>query len=152
MKTTNTTNTTNRSGGADRQTGGAHREATTASGGATAGSIGSRIVAEAANHEGVPYVWGATGPRAFDCSGFTSYTFRRVGISLPRTAQQQYDAAQHLDRSQAQPGDLIFQGGPDSIYHVAIYAGNGRIWTAPRPGDSVKLGNLWGDWSVGRIR
>ena len=116
------------------------------------GSIGSRIVAEAAKHKGAPYVWGATGPSSFDCSGFTRYVFKKMGSTLPRTAQAQYDAAQHLSRSQAQPGDLIFVGSPGSIYHVAIYAGNGKIWTAPQPGESVKLGNLWGDYRVGRIR
>jgi len=116
------------------------------------GSIGSRIVAEGAKHKGAPYVWGATGPSSFDCSGFTGYVFKKVGVTLPRTAQAQYDAAQHLSRSQAQPGDLIFNGSPGSIYHVAIYAGNGKIWTAPQPGESVKLGNLWGDYRVGRIR
>lgn len=129
-----------------------HAVSTQAAAPAAAGSVGSRIVAEAAKHKGTPYVWGATGPSSFDCSGFTGYTFKKMGISLPRTAQAQYDAAQHLSRSQAQPGDLIFQGGPNSVYHVAIYAGNGKIWTAPEPGESVKLGNLWGDWHVGRIR
>ncbi|MFC5065145.1 C40 family peptidase [Actinomycetospora atypica] len=116
------------------------------------GSLGTRIVSKAASFEGTPYVYGATGPSSFDCSGLTSYVFKKMGISIPRTAQQQYDAAQHLSRSQAQPGDLIFMGSPSNIYHVAIYAGNGKIWTAPEPGESVKLGNLWGNWHVGRIR
>ena len=116
------------------------------------GSLGTRIVSKAASFEGTPYVYGATGPSSFDCSGLTSYVFKKMGISIPRTAQQQYDAAQLLSRSQAQPGDLIFMGSPSNIYHVAIYAGNGKIWTAPEPGESVKLGNLWGNWHVGRIR
>jgi peptidoglycan DL-endopeptidase CwlO len=119
---------------------------------AAAGSLGTRIVSKAASFEGTPYVYGATGPSSFDCSGLTSYVFKKMGISIPRTAQQQYDAAQHLSKSQAQPGDLIFMGSPSNIYHVAIYAGNGKIWTAPEPGESVKLGNLWGNWHVGRIR
>lgn len=116
------------------------------------GSLGTRIVAKAASFEGTPYVYGATGPSSFDCSGLTSHVFKKMGIRIPRTAQQQYDAAQHLSRSQAQPGDLIFMGSPSNIYHVAIYAGNGKIWTAPEPGESVELGNLWGNWHVGRIR
>ncbi len=143
---------TNTTRGSVEQAVSKHAVSTQAAAPAAAGSVGSRIVAEAAKHKGTPYVWGATGPSSFDCSGFTGYTFKKMGISLPRTAQAQYDAAQHLDRSQAQPGDLIFQGGPNSVYHVAIYAGNGKIWTAPEPGESVKLGNLWGDWHVGRIR
>jgi peptidoglycan DL-endopeptidase CwlO len=116
------------------------------------GALSDRILSTAASFEGTPYVWGATGPSSFDCSGFTQYVFKKMGISLPRTAQQQYDSVQHLSKSQAQPGDLIFMGSPGDIYHVAIYAGNGKMWTAPEPGESVKLGNLFGDWSVGRAR
>jgi peptidoglycan DL-endopeptidase CwlO len=116
------------------------------------GALGDRIVNTAASFEGTPYVYGATGPSSFDCSGFTSYVFKKMGISLPRTAQQQYDAAQHISKSQAQPGDLVFMGGSNSIYHVAIYAGNNKIWTAPEPGESVKLGNMFGDTSFGRMR
>jgi cell wall-associated NlpC family hydrolase len=116
------------------------------------GALGSRIVSTAAQFEGTPYVYGATGPSSFDCSGFTQYVFKKMGISLPRTAQQQYDAAEHITKSQAQPGDLVFMGGPDSIYHVAIYAGNNKIWTAPEPGESVKLGNMFGETSFGRMR
>ena len=116
------------------------------------GALGSRIVSTAAQFEGTPYVYGATGPSSFDCSGFTQYVFKKMGISLPRTAQQQYDAAQHITKSQAQPGDLVFMGSPDGIYHVAIYAGNNKIWTAPEPGESVKLGNMFGETSFGRIR
>ncbi len=116
------------------------------------GSLGTRIVSTAAQYEGTPYVYGATGPSSFDCSGFTQYVFKKMGISLPRTAQQQYDAAQHISKSQAQPGDLVFMGSPDGIYHVAIYAGNNKIWTAPEPGESVKLGNMFGQTSFGRAR
>jgi cell wall-associated NlpC family hydrolase len=116
------------------------------------GALGSRIVSTAAQYEGTPYVYGATGPSSFDCSGFTQYVFKKMGISLPRTAQQQYDAAQHISKSQAQPGDLVFMGSPGGIYHVAIYAGNNKIWTAPEPGESVKLGNMFGSTSFGRMR
>ncbi len=91
------------------------------------GALGDRIVSTASSFEGTPYVYGATGPSSFDCSGFTSYVFKKMGISLPRTAQQQYDAVQHISKSQAQPGDLVFMGGSNSIYHVAIYAGNNKI-------------------------
>jgi peptidoglycan DL-endopeptidase CwlO len=122
------------------------------SGVSSLGPLGDRIVSTAASFEGTPYVYGATGPSSFDCSGFTSYVFRKMGISLPRTAQQQYDAVQHISKSQAQPGDLVFMGSPDGIYHVAIYAGNNKIWTAPEPGESVKLGNMFGQTSFGRMR
>ena len=132
----------------------ASARATAAKAGAPAGlgSLGTRIVSTAAQYEGTPYVYGATGPSSFDCSGFTQYVFKKMGISLPRTAQQQYDAAQHITKSQAQPGDLVFMGSPGGIYHVAIYAGNNKIWTAPEPGESVKLGNMFGQTSFGRMR
>jgi peptidoglycan DL-endopeptidase CwlO len=131
----------------------AKKQSSSASSGVSSlGPLGDRIVSTAASFEGTPYVYGATGPSSFDCSGFTSYVFRKMGISLPRTAQQQYDAVQHISRSQAQPGDLVFMGGSDSIYHVAIYAGNNKIWTAPEPGESVKLGNMFGEVSFGRAR
>lgn len=119
---------------------------------ASLGSLGERIVAQAAQFKGVPYEWGGTTPSGFDCSGLTQYVFKKMGISLPRTAQQQYDAAEHISQSQAQPGDLVFMGSPGSIYHVAIYAGGGKMWTAPETGQTVKLGNLFGDYSFGRIR
>lgn len=130
----------------------AKKASSSASSVAGLGPLGDRIVSTAASFEGTPYVYGATGPSSFDCSGFTSYVFKKMGISLPRTAQQQYDAVQHISKSQAQPGDLVFMGGPNSIYHVAIYAGNNKIWTAPEPGESVKLGNMFGDTSFGRAR
>jgi peptidoglycan DL-endopeptidase CwlO len=116
------------------------------------GALGDRIISTASSFAGTPYVWGATGPDSFDCSGFTQYVFKKMGISLPRTAQQQYDAADHITKSQAQPGDLVFIGSPGDIYHVAIYAGGGKIWTAPEPGQSVKLGNIFGNASYGRMR
>jgi peptidoglycan DL-endopeptidase CwlO len=119
---------------------------------ASLGSLGERIVSQAAAVKGVPYEWGGTTPSGFDCSGLTKYVFGKMGISLPRTAQQQYDAAQHISQSQAQPGDLVFMGSPGDIYHVAIYAGGGKMWTAPETGQTVKLGNLFGDYSFGRIR
>jgi peptidoglycan DL-endopeptidase CwlO len=130
----------------------AQKQSSTAGSAAGLGALGNRIVSTAAQYEGTPYVYGATGPSSFDCSGFTQYVFKKMGISLPRTAQQQYDAAQHISRSQAQPGDLVFMGSPDGIYHVAIYAGNNKIWTAPEPGESVKLGNMFGETSFGRMR
>ncbi|WP_211191025.1 C40 family peptidase [Actinomycetospora sp. TBRC 11914] len=139
---------------AAQQKAAAAKKSSSASSGSVAGlgPLGDRIVSTAASFEGTPYVYGATGPSSFDCSGFTSYVFKKMGISLPRTAQQQYDAVQHISKSQAQPGDLVFMGGSDSIYHVAIYAGNNKIWTAPEPGESVKLGNMFGDVSFGRAR
>lgn len=130
------------------------QDSSSSSSGAAAGlgALGDRIVSTASSFKGTPYVWGATGPDSFDCSGFTQYVFKKMGITLPRTAQQQYDAADHISKSQAQPGDLVFIGSPGDIYHVAIYAGGDKIWTAPEPGQSVKLGNIFGNASYGRMR
>jgi cell wall-associated NlpC family hydrolase len=113
------------------------------------GGGSSQAVAIAAAHAGEPYVYGAAGPNAFDCSGFTQYVYSQLGVSLPRTAAEQQAAVTPVSQSAARPGDLIFIGSP--AYHVAIYAGNGQIWTAPKPGDVVKLEPIWdSSWTAGR--
>ncbi|MEU7020998.1 NlpC/P60 family protein [Streptomyces sp. NPDC046203] len=85
---------------------------------------------------GRPYVWGATGPSSFDCSGLMVWAFRQAGISLPRTAAAQRAAGRRIPLSQAQPGDLVTYRGDAS--HVAVYAGNGRVIHAPHPGARVR--------------
>jgi cell wall-associated NlpC family hydrolase len=80
---------------------------------------------------GKPYVWGATGPNAYDCSGLMLRAYESAGVTLPRVAAQQYWAGAQLPVRQAQPGDLLFWGydtsNPNSIHHVAMYLGNGRM-------------------------
>lgn len=93
-------------------------------------------VATARAQVGKPYVWGATGPGSFDCSGLTGYSWRAAGVTLPRTSRQQYAAGMKVSRSALQPGDLVYFGSP--IYHVAIYIGNNMMVSAPQPGDLVK--------------
>jgi cell wall-associated NlpC family hydrolase len=105
-------------------------------------SIRSRAMAVAAAQKGDPYQWGAAGPGSFDCSGLVYYSYRKVGKTLPRVAQSQYNAAPHVSPSHRQPGDLIFIGySSRSIYHVGIFAGvshgYGYFWDAPRPGRTV---------------
>ncbi|MFF5709449.1 NlpC/P60 family protein [Streptomyces sp. NPDC012756] len=85
---------------------------------------------------GRPYVWGATGPSAFDCSGLMVWSYRKAGISLPRTSSAQRYAGRQVPLSQAQPGDLVTYRGDAS--HVAIYAGNGQVIHAPYPGARVR--------------
>ncbi|BAU82667.1 NPL/P60-family secreted protein [Streptomyces laurentii] len=85
---------------------------------------------------GRPYVWGATGPSSFDCSGLMVWSFRQAGISLPRTAAAQRAAGRRIPLSQAQPGDLVTYRGDAS--HVAVYAGNGQVIHAPHPGARVR--------------
>ncbi|MFB7374738.1 NlpC/P60 family protein [Streptomyces sp. NPDC056222] len=85
---------------------------------------------------GMPYVWGATGPRAFDCSGLMVWSYRQAGISLPRTSSAQRYAGRQVPLSQAQPGDLVTYRSDAS--HVGIYAGNGQVIHAPYPGARVR--------------
>ncbi|WP_405732474.1 NlpC/P60 family protein [Streptomyces sp. NBC_00028] len=86
---------------------------------------------------GSPYVWGATGPDAFDCSGLTQAAYRSAGISLPRTTYAQIDAGRRVSRSELQPGDLVFFYS--AISHVGIYIGNGQMIHAPNPTAPVRI-------------
>ena len=97
------------------------------------------VLGIAAQYAGIMYVYGGTTPAGFDCSGFTSYVFRQVGINLPRTAEAQRQATTPV--SNPQPGDLVFMGSP--AYHVGIYAGNGKMWDSPRTGKAVALRDIW---------
>ncbi|HET7476331.1 MAG TPA: C40 family peptidase [Dermatophilaceae bacterium] len=107
----------------------------------------SGVLGIAASLLGIPYVYGGSTPAGFDCSGFTSYVFRQVGISLPRTAAAQQAAATRV--SSPQPGDLVFYGYP--AYHVGIYAGNGMMYDSPRTGLSSGLRRIFsGSVSYGR--
>ncbi|WP_406057730.1 NlpC/P60 family protein [Streptomyces sp. NBC_01077] len=85
---------------------------------------------------GKPYVWGATGPSAFDCSGLMVWSYGQAGISLPRTSSAQRYAGRQVPLAQAQPGDLVTYRGDAS--HVGIYAGNGQVIHAPYPGARVR--------------
>lgn len=102
---------------------------------------GEQIVALASNEAGDPYAWGAAGPDAFDCSGFTQYVFAQVGIALPHSSSAQAAMAQPV--SDPQPGDLVFFTGSGGVYHVAIYAGDGYVWHSPRSGDVVHKAQIW---------
>jgi cell wall-associated NlpC family hydrolase len=114
---------------------------------------GARIVAVAGAQRGKPYRRGAQGPGAFDCSGLSGYAYRAVHIRLPRTANAQYHAARPIVRGAARPGDLVFWVSGGHAYHVAVYAGAGRVWHAPKPGDRVRLAKIWDSGQVrfGRI-
>jgi peptidoglycan DL-endopeptidase CwlO len=111
---------------------------------APAGSArGSAVLAVAARYVGTPYVYGGSTPRGFDCSGFTSYVYRQLGISLPRTANQQMQATRRVSRSQARAGDLVFFVSANRAYHVGIYAGNGKMYDSPRSGKRVSKRAIW---------
>ncbi|MFC4770455.1 glucosaminidase domain-containing protein [Enterococcus hermanniensis] len=106
--------------------------------------VQTAIVQEAYRHLGKPYVWGAKGPNAFDCSGLAYLVYANAtGHNIGGwTGDQQYAGTQ-IPVSEAQPGDLLFWGAPTSVTtHVAIYIGNGQYIHAPQPGDVVKIGNI----------
>ncbi|MFD5621715.1 NlpC/P60 family protein [Streptomyces yangpuensis] len=101
------------------------------------GSRAARAVAFAHGAIGKPYVWGATGPGSFDCSGLTQAAWRSAGVSLPRTTYTQINAGRRVSRDQLAPGDLVFFYS--GITHVGLYVGNGQMIHAPRPGSTVRL-------------
>jgi peptidoglycan DL-endopeptidase CwlO len=92
---------------------------------------------------GKPYVWGATGPGAFDCSGLMLRAWQAAGVTLPRTSREQYYAGSYLPVNTAQVGDLIFYaydiGDPSTIHHVAMYLGDGTIIEAQQTGVPVHI-------------
>ncbi|MEU6082206.1 C40 family peptidase [Streptomyces sp. NPDC047108] len=86
---------------------------------------------------GKPYVWGATGPSGYDCSGLTQAAWRAAGVSLPRTTYTQINSGQRISRSQLAPGDLVFFYS--GVSHVGLYIGGGQMIHAPRPGAPVRV-------------
>lgn len=102
------------------------------------------VIQEALKYKGWKYVWGGSNPAtSFDCSGLVQWCFGKAGIAVPRTAQEQYDAVQHITLEEAQPGDLVFfTGTTDSgsyITHVGIYVGDEKMFHAGNP---IGYGNL----------
>lgn len=100
-------------------------------------SRAARAVAFAYGAIGLPYVWGATGPGSYDCSGLTQAAWRSAGVSLPRTASTQIDAGTRVSRSRLQPGDLVFFYS--GVSHVGLYVGGGQMIHAPHPGSTVRV-------------
>ncbi|WP_328397430.1 NlpC/P60 family protein [Streptomyces sp. NBC_00390] len=100
-------------------------------------SRAAQAIAFAYGALGKPYVWGATGPNAFDCSGLVQAAWRSAGVSLPRTTYTQINAGRRVARSQLAPGDLVFFYS--GISHVGLYIGGGQMIHAPRPGAPVRV-------------
>ena len=103
---------------------------------------GVKVIKIAARYKGVPYRAGGTTPRGFDCSGFTQFVFNKIGITLPRVAQDQLKWTTPISAKNARPGDLVFYMSGNYAYHVSIYAGNGMIWHSPRTGEHVEKVNI----------
>ncbi|WP_285746950.1 bifunctional lytic transglycosylase/C40 family peptidase [Lentzea sp. NBRC 105346] len=99
----------------------------------------------ACGQRGLPYVWGGNGPAGgdagFDCSGLTMAAYNAAGISLPRTAQTQYNAGPLVPANEPLlPGDLVFYGTPGNVHHVGLYIGAGKMVHAPTFGEPVQVG------------
>jgi len=86
---------------------------------------------------GKPYKWGAEGPNSFDCSGLTMYAWGKAGVRLPHSSRMQYSSGRKVSTASLRAGDLLYSYRP--ISHVAMYVGNGKMITAPRTGDVVKI-------------
>ncbi|PRR84262.1 NlpC/P60 family protein [Clostridium vincentii] len=117
-------------------------------GGTTVSGDTSGIVNYAMQFLGTPYVYGATGPSVFDCSGFTQYVYRNAGGSdISRTTFTQINKGKSVSQSELQPGDLVFP----STHHVGIYIGNGNMIHAPQTGDVVKISKVYSFYAARRI-
>ncbi len=100
------------------------------------------------------YRYGAAGPDAFDCSGFTQFVFRNaVGEALPHSSAAQVDRTQRVTPAEARPGDLVFFYDGGGVYHVGIYAGDGYMWNAANSEADVERTKIWTDQRFfGRVR
>ena len=100
------------------------------------------VVAYAYKFLGKPYVWGASGPKAFDCSGFTSYVYKAFGVSLPHQSGDQYGYGKAVSKSNLAQGDLVFFNTYGSISHVGLYIGGGRFIHAANSKSGVIVSSL----------
>lgn len=106
--------------------------------------LNKRVVREAKRHIGQPYVWGATGPKAFDCSGLVLYSYGKFGYATPRISEDQFAAARAIPASRAVPGDLVFYHDTEGdVYHVGIYTGPGMSVAAIDESQGVNWQKIW---------
>lgn len=107
----------------------------------TSTTSSSGVIAYAKTFLGTPYVYGATGPNSFDCSGYVQYVYKHFGVTTGRTTGNQIARGQYVSRANLQPGDLVFFGS-GTPHHVGIYLGNNSYIHAPHTGDVVKISIL----------
>nr|WP_246315218.1 C40 family peptidase [Kineococcus aurantiacus] len=125
--------------------------------GATDGATATAraAIAAASTRQGAAYVWGATGPATFDCSGLTQWAYAQAGTAIPRTSRQQYAALPKVPLDRLQPGDLVFYASgadPSTIHHVALYLGGGKVLHAPHSGDVVRVAGVAMPGLYGAVR
>ncbi|NUT36936.1 MAG: peptidase P60 [Hamadaea sp.] len=103
-----------------------------------------KVIALAKKYSGRPYRWGAAGPKAFDCSGYTKYIYKKLGIKLPHHAAKQAKKGKRISRANARPGDLVFfKDSSGRIFHVGIYAGGNKMYDAPTAGKKTGKHRIW---------
>ena len=108
-------------------------------------SAADKLISFAKRFIGVRYRWGGSSPKGFDCSGFTQYVFKNIGIALNRTSTSQAAQGKRVSKSNLQPGDLVFfdtNGGNNRINHVGIYIGGGRFIQSSSTGTGVTISNI----------
>jgi cell wall-associated NlpC family hydrolase len=106
-------------------------------------TIADKAVHDALALRGAPYVYGGSTPAGFDCSGFTSYVYGKLGITLAHSSYDQWTSGPRVPRGDLRPGDLVFF---DGLGHVGIYIGDGRFVHAPHTGTVVSVDRLSGSW------
>jgi murein DD-endopeptidase len=105
-------------------------------------AVPSRVARTAAQMTGVPYRYGGFTPKGFDCSGLVYYSYRKAGLTVPRTSGEQFKTAKRIDLDDARPGDLLFFARGRSVDHVAIYLGDHQFVHAPSTGKSVSVASM----------
>jgi len=103
----------------------------------------AKVLAYARAQLGKPYQWGGAGPNSFDCSGLVMRAWQQAGIDFPHLAQDQYDLTERIPLADLLPGDLVFFGTPDNVYHVGIYIGGGDMIDAPETGQDVSISSIY---------
>lgn len=113
---------------------------------ATSRGSGSALLNWAQGKVGLPYIWGGSGPDGYDCSGLIYAGMKDLGVPIARVASGQYSSLANISYEERQPGDLIFfssDGTAAGVYHVGIYAGDGKLLHAPKPGQKITVVPLY---------
>jgi cell wall-associated NlpC family hydrolase len=113
-------------------------------------NVETTALRSALTQRGAPYLWGASGPSDYDCSGLVVWAYEQEGISLPHYTGSLWNSGEHVSRDNLEPGDLIFFGS--SIDHVGFYIGNGLMVDAPHSGSVVRVEAVWWSQYVGAVR